>query len=219
MAIREQDLRRILDAARWAPTAHNIQNFEIVVVDDRQRLSAIRAIRMPPAETFVRQIYHPLSMADAESLRRRTGLLAGMLPESWHEPEAVKDDADSPRYTFVGRTIPPCPTLLIVVYDVRPGTATSEAASEDLMSLGCVMQNMWLMAENLGISMQVLSGLGTTAVEGPVRSMLHIPRHLKIAFAARLGYPIDDSESYLRVRRKIQDFTHHNRYGACDLSV
>ena len=67
--------------------------------------------------------------------------------------------------------------------------------------------------------MQVLSGLGAAAVEGRVRTILEIPQHLTIAFAARLGYPIDDSESYLRVRRKIEDFTHHNRYGACDLPV
>ena len=36
--IPEEHLRRILEGARWAPTAHNMQNFEIVVVDDRQLL-------------------------------------------------------------------------------------------------------------------------------------------------------------------------------------
>ena len=41
-------------------------------------------------ETFVRETYHSLSLSEAEVLRRRTGLLAGMLPESWHEPEAIK---------------------------------------------------------------------------------------------------------------------------------
>jgi hypothetical protein len=46
-----------------------------------------------------------------------------------------------------------------------------------------------------------------------VHALLDIPQHLKIAFAVRLGYPLDDSESYLRMRRKIQDFTHRNRYG------
>jgi nitroreductase len=219
MAIREEDLSRILDAARWAPTAHNFQNFEIVVIDDQQRLSAISAIRMPPAESFMRESYSPLSMSDAESLHKRTGLLASMLPESWHELEAVEDEAGSRPHTIVGGTILPCPALLILVYDIRLGTATPEAASETLMSLGCVMQNMWLMTESLGISMQVLSGLGAPAAEARVRRILHIPQYLKIAFAARLGYPIDDSGSYLRVRRKIQDFTHQNRYGARDFPV
>ena len=213
MTVREEDLQRILDAARWAPTAHNKQNFEIIVVNDKPRLAAIAAVDMPPAETFVRETYHSLSLSEAEVLRRRTGLLAGMLPESWHEPDAIKDDADSPPHTFVGRTIQQCPTLLIVVHDARTVAPTSLQVAEDLMSLGCVMQNMWLMTESLGISMQVLSGLGESVAESRVHALLDIPQHLKIAFAVRLGYPLDDSESYLRMRRKIQDFTHRNRYG------
>ena len=36
-SIPESHIERLLDAARWAPTAHNLQNFEIVVVDDRHR--------------------------------------------------------------------------------------------------------------------------------------------------------------------------------------
>ncbi len=27
-------LKMILEAARWAPTAHNMQNFDIIVIDD-----------------------------------------------------------------------------------------------------------------------------------------------------------------------------------------
>jgi len=216
MEIREQDLQRILDAARWAPTIHNMQNFEIIVVDEERRLSAISAIQMAPMETFIRETHHQLSLSEAELLRRKTGLLASMFPESWHEQEPVPGDAASPHHTFVGRTIQKCPVLLIVVYDSRLGTP--EEAALGLMSLGCVMQNMWLMTESLGISMQVLSGLGATAVENQVQSILDIPQHLKIAFAARLGYPVADSEGYMRVRRRIQDFTHHNRYGVVPIT-
>jgi nitroreductase len=213
MEIREQDLQRILDAARWAPTVHNRQNFEIIVVDDQQRLSAISAIQMAPMETFIREAHHQLSLSEAEALRRKTGLLASMLPESWHEAEAVQADSAAAHHTFVGRTIQRCPVLLVVIYDSRLATSASEEVALDLMSLGCVMQNMWLMTESLGISMQVLSGLGATAVEGQVQSILDIPHHFEIAFAARLGYPVTHSESYMRVRRRIQDFTHRNRYG------
>jgi len=30
-----EDLLQILQAARWAPTAHNMQNFEIIVIDEQ----------------------------------------------------------------------------------------------------------------------------------------------------------------------------------------
>jgi hypothetical protein len=75
------------------------------------------------------------------------------------------------------------------------------------------------MTESLGISMQVLSALSVNAVENQVQRILTIPRHMKIAFAARLGYPAAAAESYLRVRRKIQDFTHRNRYSVREHSV
>jgi nitroreductase len=210
--IREEDLQRILDAARWAPTAHNMQNFEIIAVDDKQRLAAIRALQLPPTETFVRESYHQLSLSEAELLRRRTGLSASMLPESWQEAEAAPGDCAAIHHSYVGRTIQECPLLLVVIHDSRFTASESEGDALGLMSLGCVMQNLWLMTESLGISMQILSAFGANAVEDQVQRILAIPKHMKIAFAARLGYPVTVPESYLRVRRKIQDFTHRNRY-------
>jgi nitroreductase len=55
--IAKQDLEQILEAARWAPTAHNMQNFEIVVVDDKKQLEAIGKIRSQVSETFLRENY------------------------------------------------------------------------------------------------------------------------------------------------------------------
>jgi nitroreductase len=214
--IAEPDLRRILDAARWAPTAHNTQNFEVVAIDNERYLEVIRAIELPPAETFVRENLRQLSLPDAEMLQRRTGLSANMLPESWHEAAAAQGATAAAQLSYIGRSIQECPLLLVVVYDSRPAAPASEGRALDLISLGCVMQNMWLMSETLGISMQVLTALGTSGVEDQVRSILGIPAHLNVAFAARLGYPTDDSEGYVRVRRRISDFTHRNRYGTRD---
>ena len=36
--VSEVDLRKILEAGSWAPTAHNMQNFEVIVVDDKKVL-------------------------------------------------------------------------------------------------------------------------------------------------------------------------------------
>jgi nitroreductase len=210
--ISESDMQRILDATRWAPTAHNTQNFEIIAVDDKHCLAAISSIHLPPTETFIREHYHQLSLSEAELLRRKTGLSASMFPETWQETESAQDDNAAVHHTYVGRTIQKCPMLLVVVHDSRLRAPASEGDALGLMSLGCVMQNLWLMAESLGISMQILSAFGANAVEDQVRGILAIPKHMKIAFAARLGYPVTVSESYLRVRREIQEFTHRNRY-------
>ena len=40
--IARKDLRQILEAGRWTPSAHNMQNFEIVVVEDKKILEEIK---------------------------------------------------------------------------------------------------------------------------------------------------------------------------------
>ena len=45
------------------------------------------------------------------------------------------------------------------------------------------------------------------------KSILGIPDDRIIAFSCRLGYPISEPARYLRVRREVRDFTHHNRFG------
>jgi nitroreductase len=207
--IREQDLHRILDAARWSPTAHNMQNFEIIVVDDPHWLAEISALQLPPSETFEADNCSQLSFSEADLLRKKTGLLAGMFPASWHEREAWEAGSGA-RHTYLGRTIPACAALLVIIYDIR--LRSSDEDTLGIMSLGCVMQNLWLMSESLGISMQILSAVSEDEVQSRLRRILAVPAHMNIAFAVRMGYPTTASESHLRVRRRIQDFTHRNRY-------
>jgi nitroreductase len=81
------------------------------------------------------------------------------------------------------------------------------------MSLGCVMENMWLMASSLGIALHIVSSLAAGPAERKLKHLLEIPDELKVAFTCRLGYPPQQSGAYLRVRRDIQDLTHRNRFG------
>ncbi|HEY5477119.1 MAG TPA: nitroreductase family protein, partial [Tepidiformaceae bacterium] len=48
--VSKEHLADILEAARWSPTAHNMQNFEVVVVDDKDRRSAANRAFGPPSE-------------------------------------------------------------------------------------------------------------------------------------------------------------------------
>jgi hypothetical protein len=51
--VSEQELASIVEATRWAPTAHNMQNFRLVVVDDRAALDQLGQIRAPVSPTFI----------------------------------------------------------------------------------------------------------------------------------------------------------------------
>jgi nitroreductase len=81
------------------------------------------------------------------------------------------------------------------------------------MSLGCVMENMWLMAQELGIEFHILSVFSGNSVEKEVKRILKIPEYMKIAFGCRLGYPVSKPSEYLRVRRDVESFAHHNQFG------
>jgi nitroreductase len=39
--ISKENIIKILDAARWAPTGHNMQNYEVIFIDDKVLIERI----------------------------------------------------------------------------------------------------------------------------------------------------------------------------------
>ena len=206
--VAKEDLRQILEAGRWAPTAHNMQNFDIILVDDKKVLDAIGRIESTVSETFIRENLQQLSFSEEELIKKKVGILGTIFPPTWRTP-GYKPDKD----TDSRKPIQTSPILLIVVYDPGRRAPASEGDFLGIVSLGCIMENMWLMANALGISFHVVSATSTDLVEKEIKSILNVPDHLKIPFAFRLGYPVPPATKYPRVRRDIEDFTHLNRFG------
>lgn len=211
--ISAKDMALILEACRWAPTAHNMQNYQVLVIDEPVTLAAISAYKSPPSEDFLRENQQQLAATEDELIQRKTGLLASLFPAAWRTPDIALEEAVDLDHSFLGRSLKQCPALLIVTHDTRLRAPGSEGDMLGHISLGCVMQNMWLMTEALGISMQILSAFNAREAEAHLRGFLDIPEHLQIAFTCRLGYPAHLPGRYLRVRRGIGDFVHHNRFG------
>ena len=209
--VTEPELEKVLEAARWAPTAHNMQNFEIVAVDDKATLAAIGAIRTEISEIFLRENYLQLSFSEEELVHKKTGVLASMFPPSWRVADAKPAHEDA-EHAFLGGSLRHCRMLLIVLTNSRKRAPASEGDVLGFMSLGCVMQNMWLAAESIGLGFQILSALAAPNVESELRALLRFPDHMKVAFACRLGHPVAAPGHYLRVRRAVGDFTHRNRF-------
>jgi hypothetical protein len=65
--------------------------------------------------------------------------------------------------------------------------------------------------------MHVLTVFSDSLVEKEVKKTLHVPQHMKVAFACALGYPVEPSGRDVRVRRDIEAFVHHNRFGRKDI--
>jgi nitroreductase len=209
------DVQQILEAARWSPTAHNMQNFEILVVDDQETLKKLGEIKSPPSEVFIRENFEQLSFSEEELLRKKVGILGTMFPPAWQTPGAdFAEIARNSEPSFLKDTMKGCPLVLIVVYDARKRAPASEGDVLGFISLGCAMQNMWLMAQSLGIGLQIMSVFSGNIVEKEVKRLLGVPEYMQIAFASRLGYAIPTGFKYVRVRRDVEDFAHHNKFGA-----
>ncbi|MGD0818272.1 MAG: nitroreductase family protein [Methanomassiliicoccales archaeon] len=211
--IAEDDLRTILEAGRWAPTPHNMQNYEIIIIDDRKVLEMLGNMKSSVSETFLRENYEQLSFSEEELRRRKVGILGLMFPPSFRDPQKFREVAEeSPSqplsYAINGSTV-----LLIMIYDSRKRAPDSEGDVLGLVGLGCVMENMWLMATSLGISVRILSDFGDKPVDEEVKRVLDIPDYMNVVYGLRLGYPISPTSESLRVRRDLDEFTHRNGYG------
>ena len=45
LPITKEKIEKILEAGSWAPTAHNMQNFEVVILDDKKLIRQIAEMR------------------------------------------------------------------------------------------------------------------------------------------------------------------------------
>lgn len=212
----KQDILQILEAARWAPTAHNMQNFEIIVVDDKDQLEKLGNVKFRVSEDFLRENYQQLSFSEEELIQKKIGILGTVFPLSWITPDDWGKVAHEGEPYALDQTMRGSPTLLIVIYDSKRRAPASEGDVLGIVSLGCVLENMWLMTQSLGIGFQIMSVFSGTSVEQDVKKVLEIPEDMRIAYAVRLGYPVSETPSVLSVRRDVIELAHHNRFGNKD---
>lgn len=212
----EEKLNQILEAAKWTPTAHNMQNYELIVVDDPKILLEIAQIKSTISEEFLRENYAQLSFSKEELERKKIGILAAGFPPDWVNPAKIPRVASESPPMPLSNNIRRSPMLIMVFYDPTKRAPASGGDVLGFMSLGCLMQNIWLAAESLGVSLQILSLSATVSVEKELKKLLGVPDPLKIAYTIRLGYPLSEVKG-LRVRRDISDFTHRNKFNGTEI--
>lgn len=210
-SISKDEMDEILESARFAPTPHNMQNFEIIVVDDKKTLDQISKVKRPLSEEFVRENYPLLSFSEDELKKKKIGILGTNFPDEWRDPSKWNELFSKKSSIPLGNSIKNASALLVVLYDPSKRAPASKGDFLGILGLGCVMENIWLTANSLGIGVQIISALSDEQVEKEVKEILNIPKHLKVAFSMRLGYPLKDEKSS-HVRRDTNDFVHYNMY-------
>jgi len=206
-------LHQILAAATWAPTAHNMQNFDIVLVHDKVTLAALAALQSQVSPTFIEENFRQLSFSEDELKTKKTGLLAAQFPPEWLSDDAQQGKLIEPP-SPLGEQVEHGPALLIVTYDPSCRAPASDGDFLGAISLGCMIENMWLMATAFGVDFHIISSLANEPLATNVKQLLGIAPNLAIALSCRLGYPLGDEPARLRVRRDLTDFVTPGRVAA-----
>ena len=200
-------LAQVVEAARWAPTAHNMQNFHLVIVDDPRILETLGHIRAPVSPAFIVENYRQLSWSADELAARKVGILGTQFPPAWRTSDP--DQAPANLVRPLGESIAGAPTVIVVVFDPTQRAPASEGDVLGMISLGCVLENMWLAAHAAHLDVQVVSAFAGPAVESEVRQALHIPSPWRVAYALRLGHALANAQDP-HVRRDPETFVHRN---------
>ena len=217
--IPEADLKKILEAARFAPTPHNTQPFEIIVVDDREVIRQLSEVGFRLDEAGVNGHFAWTRQTREELAAKKDGVFHDALPkfvlDLKDNPDLIKDDAFWKKamelYAYL---IQSCGCLLFILYAPKKPGIGALAGLWGILSVGGVMQNIWLAANDLGVSVQVVSGqLMLPQSVRKIKEILHVPeKDYRIMLIMRLGYEGKFGKYGTTVRRDLSDFVHLNRF-------
>lgn len=183
-----EDVKKILDAARWAPSGNNSQPWEFVVVRDPQK-------RRQVTDIFIEQ-----------------SILLREKSDNWkHAP--VKDYLEKiSTFIFVcsdPRFIPAYPRSTASNEIAKMYMENSQRIYIETIS--AAICNILLAATSLGLGTTWLTGTGESVSEAKFRSVLKIPEVLDIICCIPLGYPPNDKPS-LRTPRPLDNVMHIDEF-------
>jgi len=171
-AILDDVLRRVLEAATWAPTGGNVQPFRILVVRDRDKMRRLGALYAARWRTYIEE---------------RRAAMGGLSEDAARKVEKMFDAG-----TYLAEHFHETPALLVFCFDPR-NMAITDALLDRISVVGGgsvypAVQNALLAcrAEGLGCVLTTLLCLD----EEEIKALLEIPAPWGTAAAVPIGYPV-----------------------------
>ncbi len=218
--IPDEVMRKILEAARWTPTPHNCQPFELILVKDKAVIKQISEVGFRLDKKAVDGHFYWTRFSRKELEEAKDGVLVDVLPKfvlDLKDNPALIDDAAFWKkamelYAFL---IQNSAVLLFIVYNRSLPGVGPLAQLWGIITMGAVMQNIWLAANDLGVSAHVVSGqLMIPESANRIRDILRIPKDkYRLLLIMRLGYEGKFGKYGTTVRRELEDFVHLDRFG------
>jgi nitroreductase len=227
-----EDIERILDAARWAPSGHNIQPWEFIVITDRDVKNEIANSTLEVLE---------------EILKSRTKLEKTFLSYSkWFRLDRgeVEDKGDGiyvkSTSPFVERVMTPriketlrdhtvfreagrdycdriraASLIVVTIYDRKKEPPNVSSGLISMVGIGAALQNIRLAATALEIGCQDLARpIDTEAGRRRIKKLLKIPDDYSLVSIMRMGY-VDKQATHAYVtnfRRPLTKLVHYNKF-------
>ena len=187
-------LRRVLEAATWAPTGGNTQPWRVVAVRDAEKKRALGALYLPRWEAY------------SKGHRR---LLEGAPPAVRERQGKMLDAAD-----HLARHYGEAPAILVFCFDPRAMAITDAGLDRPTVVGGAsiypAVQNALLAcrAEGLGCTLTTL----LCAEEAAVKALLAIPEGWYTAAHVPIGWPASKGHGPLR-RRPVAEAAFADAWG------
>jgi nitroreductase len=192
--IPDEVLRRVLEAATWAPSGGNAQPWRIVVVRDAAKRRALRDLYVPHWEAYQAEYRKASAGATGELADQRDRMLAA---------------AD-----HLARHLERSPVIVVFCFDPRRMAITDEGLGRPSVVGGAsvypAVQNLLLACRAEG-----LGGVLTTLLcraEPEVRRLLEIPEPWATCAFVPIGWPERRGHGPLR-RRPVEGMAFADRFG------
>jgi nitroreductase len=190
--VADEDVEKIIEAARWAPSGFNSQLWEFVVVKNPVLKTRIAEVVGTAFSDIVKQM----------------------------PPAERKDDAPNGRVVFGWEKAPVFiivfgDTRVRACSPVPPVRTSDEKwTSVFIASLAIAFQHAALAATSLGLGTQWVSAVGIPSVSGKIREILGIPEEMKTFDMMALGY--SSTEPPPKAMRPRKEMTHYDACGRND---
>ena len=183
--VSRDQLLRIAEVARWAPSGANVQPWDFVVVEDEDKQSEV-------VDVFLRQ---------ANRLREKAMGFPAVYKSYLKNTVAIFVVLGDPRWR------------MCFPHGATPEDEAEYDANNDNIyyaSLGAAIQNVQLAVTAEGLTSAWLSGGGEAQTNRELAQVLGYPDHLAAIGTIPIGYPAKDHS--FRYRRPLEQVVHWNSY-------
>ncbi len=234
-AVDVNDLDKLIEAARWAPSPFNVQPWELVIIQEAEGKAALAdvtehaVVEQFKDAKFLDDNSRWMRLTEADLKEVRDGVL---LTDHVTLPKLLQDAPEqllqgllknAKSFTLLGQLgagkipakeiaaqVREAPLLMLITMNCKRYPPGEGGTRWMWLSMGMLIQNVLLAATALGIGVQFVSPpLERAADREQVRQLFNIPTSHEVITLLRIGYVEEDSGSSVRLQPS--EFVHFEK--------